>query len=248
MIGAFVARRQPYWLERVRLGSPLAVGPTGEIALFLAGRWESGSMFVQIVAKIDEAGTHDGSPLMTMGGYMARLNQWNRFDHKWRKGLVKAKLPYFHVKEHGDHPFALKAVRIADDTLMLGFVVRLTESDYKQHYRQSTGWGGKVQPDSMYGLCFRYCLSVVLRAAVAEMGQSGLTINFIVGDGHPRCGSAAEIVRQLKKKKHWRDVGISWQCRGRRREESTRIASCRWRYERGMAFGTAWNADSWSAD
>ncbi len=200
MIGRWLARYQPEWLERVRLGAPHCIGPTGETALFLDGRWNGRNIFVQVIAKIDEAGTHDGSPFMILGGYMAKLHQWNRFDHRWKKALRKARLPYFHVKEHGWHPFALKAVRIADENLMLGFVVRLAKSDYDHHYRHDNGWGGKVQPDSMYGLCFRYCLSVVLRAALAETDDQKLTLNFVVGDGHPNCGAAAEIIRTLKKK------------------------------------------------
>lgn len=138
---------------------------------------------------------------MTMGGYMALQNQWNRFDHRWKKALRAAKIPYFHVKEHDGHPFALKAVRIADDNLMLGFVVRLAQADYLNHYREDSRWNNKVQPDSMYGLCFRYCLSVVMRAARGEMQQQDLSVDFLVGAGHPNSGSAAEIVRTLKKRR-----------------------------------------------
>jgi hypothetical protein len=162
-------------------------------------------MFVQIIAKMDEAGTHKDSPYMTMGGYMARLGQWNRFDHKWKKGLRKAKLDYFHVQEHSGHPFALKAVKIADDNLMLGFIVRLDHADYKKYYREG-GWGGKAQPDSMYGLCFRYCLSLVLQASLAEFSHKGLTINFIVEENKEYDGAPAAIVEQLKRK---RITGVS---------------------------------------
>jgi hypothetical protein len=52
----------------------------------------------------------------------------------------------------------------------------------------------------MWGLCFRYCLSFVLQQAFAEMAREGLTLNFVVEDGHQNSGAAAEIVRQIKKK------------------------------------------------
>jgi hypothetical protein len=63
---------------------------------------------VQLLTKIDESGTHGDSPHMIMAGYTARLNQWNRFNLKWRKALRKAGLEYFHAKEHWKHPFSAK--------------------------------------------------------------------------------------------------------------------------------------------
>jgi hypothetical protein len=52
---------------------------------------------VQVVSKIDEAGTHENSAFMIMGGYAARLWQWNRFDKRWKDALRDAGLKYFHV-------------------------------------------------------------------------------------------------------------------------------------------------------
>lgn len=183
------------------MGAPYEVGPTGEFGLFLAPShiWRPETLFVQLIAKIDESGTHGASDYMTMAGYAGLLGQWNRFDHKWRNGLRKAGLAYFHTKEHASHPFAAKAPFIADRHLMFGFVTRLDREDFERFYRAG-GWGGKAQPDSMYGLCFRYCLSLVLDIALAEMAHDGLVLNFIVEDGHPNAGAPAEVIRQLKAK------------------------------------------------
>ena len=205
MIGRWLARHQPVWLEYFRLGGPLCVGPTGEIGLFFAGRWDERSVFVQLITKLDEAGTHGDSNYMTMGGYIARLNEWNRFDHKWKKALRKARLDYFHVKEHGDHPFALKGPGIADACLMAGFVVRLDKADFDKYYRAG-GWGGKAQPDSMYGLCFRFCVSYVLSVAKAELPHEELTLNFVVEENRQYDGAPAAILQELKRK---RIVGVS---------------------------------------
>ena len=182
------------------MGAPLVLGPTAQFAVLLQHQWNPASVFVQIISKIDESGTHGRSPHMTMAGYTARVNQWNRFDLKWRKGLRKAGLEYFHAKEHVNHPFAVKAVKIADDHLLFGFTVKLAEADYKKFYRQDPQWGGKVQPDSMYGLCFRYCLSFVLQQILLEIPSKDFVLNFIVEDGHPNAGAPTEIVRLLKKK------------------------------------------------
>ena len=154
---------------------------------------------MQLISKIDEADTHRGSQLMTMAGYTARIGQWNRFDHKWKKGLKKAGLDYFHVQEMPNHPFGLKGAKIADDNLMFGFVVRLDRRDYEEVYLAGS-WGGKAQPDSMYGLCFRYCLSAVLEIGRNEY-PNDLKLNFIVESGHNNEGAPNEIVQRLKRQK-----------------------------------------------
>jgi hypothetical protein len=154
---------------------------------------------VLLISKIDEARTHKGSDLMTMAGYTARIGQWDRFDRRWRKGLHKAGLEYFHAQEMPSHPFGLKGAKIADDNLMFGFVIRLDRRDYEEVYRAGS-WGGKAQPDSMYGLCFRYCLGAVLEFGKHEYPDD-LTLNFIIESGHQNEGAPNEIVNRLKRQK-----------------------------------------------
>lgn len=199
MLAEWLNRRQPEWLERVRLGAPCRLGPTGELALAIGGRWKARSIFVQLITKLDEARTHEASDFMMMAGYMARVGQWNRFDHKWRKALRKAQLEYFHAQEMPHHPFGVKGAYISEDNLMCGFVVRLNRRDFEEVYRAGP-WGRKAQPDSMYGLCFRYCLSAALDVGLAEY-PNDLRLDFIVESGHPNEGAPNEIVRRLKNMK-----------------------------------------------
>lgn len=55
-------------------------------------------------AFLDESGTHDGSPVITVAGYVARRHGWNRFTQKWRRTLSPIKV--FHSSEcngfHGE--------------------------------------------------------------------------------------------------------------------------------------------------
>jgi hypothetical protein len=160
-------------------------------------RWCRERVFVQLIAKIDEANTHSKATIMTMGGYMARVGQWNSFDHKWRKELRKSGIDHFHAQEMAKHPFTLKAPSIADNHLLVGFVVRLDRKDYEDVYRNGP-WGGKAQPDSMYGLCFRYFLSACLEVGLGEY-HPNLKLDFIIESGHMNEGAPNEIVRRLKK-------------------------------------------------
>ena len=156
---------------------------------------------MQLIAKLDESSTHDESPMMTMAGYMGRIGQWTRFDRKWGKALRKAGLDYYHTHEMASHPFAEKGVGIADSNLMCGFVVRLDRKDYQEVYRRAH-WGGKVQPDSMYGLCFRYCLGMALEIGRHEY-PANLRLDFIIEAGNQHEGAAREIVQRIKRERRF---------------------------------------------
>jgi hypothetical protein len=75
-------------------------------------------------------------------------------------------------------------------------VVRLDKKDYDETYRNAQ-WG-KAQPDSMYGLCFRYFLSACLEIGIHEYGPD-LRLDFIIESGHPNEGAPNDIVRRIKK-------------------------------------------------
>jgi hypothetical protein len=153
-----------------------------------------------LISKIDESNTHCDAGFMTMAGFTGRVDQWERFDRRWRKGLRRAGLSYFHTKEHSrNQPFLAKAIKIPDDNLMFGFVVRLDSRDYEEAYRAGS-WGGTAQPDSMYGLCFRYCLAMVLEVATHEYGKD-LKLDFVIDQGHVNAGAPNEIVHRIKKQK-----------------------------------------------
>lgn len=196
-------RYQPVWLEHLRLARRAVIRGTDR-SDWLAARgnheWAPEAVFVELVSKIDETRTH-GVDYMMMEGYSARLFAWNRFERRWRKHLRNHGLDYFHAHEHATHPFAPKAHKLIETHLMFGFVVRVDARDFKDVYR-SGAWGGKAQPDSMYGLCFRYCLSFVLQQALVEFpNRPDLVLNFVVEDGHPNAGAPTTIVTELKKKR-----------------------------------------------
>ena len=153
---------------------------------------------MKLIAKIDETNTH-GAPFMMMAGYMARVSAWEKFDRLWSRGLKRAGLDYWHGVETATHPFALDAHEISDSNLLFGFVVRMNKTDFAIY--RAGAWGGKAQPDSMYGLCFRYCLSFVVQRAVAELPRRSLTVDFVIEKGGPNSGAPATILEELRSKK-----------------------------------------------
>src|SRR5215831_2982391 len=94
-------RRPVHWIkDKVGLlgvGAPLRIGPTATLALGIYHSWVPEQVFVIITAYGDESGTHVGSPMQILSGYVATLGQ------AWRRAITRAGLPgYFHATEHWD--------------------------------------------------------------------------------------------------------------------------------------------------
>lgn len=189
---------------------PRNPGPTGALALALFHRWEPERLFVIVTVYIDESGTHDGSPATIMAGWVARLGQWSSFDPQWRRLLKSSDLTYFHSRmfRHGKGEFRGwkpdrkgafldKAKAISLKNLAFGFVISLPHTAYEEHY--IAGYRPqKVQLDSPYGLCFRYCLSFVPVLAKQTFGDRELEINFVLESGHENAGDAERIFHKVK--------------------------------------------------
>ena len=50
-------------------------------------------------AFLDESGTHQGSPTVALGGFVAGSRNWVELDRAWCKELDAAGLEEFHAKE-----------------------------------------------------------------------------------------------------------------------------------------------------
>ena len=65
----------------------------------------SAKLFMNIVAYVDESGTHDptgklsGAGTVAIGGMVAPKEDWIAFDVQWRKIFKKYKACYFHFRE-----------------------------------------------------------------------------------------------------------------------------------------------------
>lgn len=165
-----------------------------------------------VTVYIDESGTHAGSPVMTLGGRVARLGQWVHFDRKWR-GLRKRydDLPYFHARKFKARSgpfqgwddvkcnrFLDRAQRIISKHTLCGFAATLDHDEYKTFYR-AVERPKKVKVDSKYGLCFRLVLVDFIRMLCRSLPDDKLTIHFVLESGDPGSGDAKEIFDLAKK-------------------------------------------------
>jgi hypothetical protein len=201
----------PEWVERLMLGASLyEVGPTGSRALSLDWVWKSNGIFVIVDTYIDESGTHKSSPHLIMGGMVGRLGQWAYFDKLWGKMLRKEQVAYYHTKsmKDSDGPFVgwsmerkakliTKCGDIQQRATMFCFSIKLCKDEYLEHYKNGQQ-PKKVQLDTMYGMCFRYCAILVADLLKKTLDKPDLTINFILEEGAKNFGQAKKIFGELK--------------------------------------------------
>src|ERR1700686_2693669 len=69
-----------------------------------------GKAFFLVEAYFDESGTHQGSPIMCVAGYLFSPEQCKRFSEEWSAVLKEYGLPYFRMSEcaHGTGVFSDK--------------------------------------------------------------------------------------------------------------------------------------------
>lgn len=88
----------------------------------------NGYAMIQAQAFFDESGSHAGSPVLCVAGYLFRKSEAIKLGHEWRKVLRWKKLPYFHMVDcaHGNGPFAnlTKDERIAVQTKLIDAIKR----------------------------------------------------------------------------------------------------------------------------
>jgi hypothetical protein len=163
---------------------------------------------VIVTVYIDESGTH-GSGVTILGGWVGRLGQWATFDPKWVKLLKRNGLTYFHSKKMRatkdefkdwtrEHKFAFtqQAASLALKNLEFGFTISVSDEAYEDHY--VAGYRPREIPlDSPYGLCFRYCLSLIPGFAKDAFGDRDLDINFVLEAGHKNAGDALRIFNKV---------------------------------------------------
>jgi Protein of unknown function (DUF3800) len=191
---------------------PRSPGAIGALALAVFHDWEPDRrLFVIISIFIDESGTHQGSPIMTLGGRVARLGQWVDFDRAWRRLLKREGLDYFHGTEFRGKKgqfkgwkdarcasFLSEAQKLVGKYTLFGFAVTMKHDDYKDVYRAGNK-PNKLKVDSKYGLCFRLCLLHVPRVIRRSLKSKTLQVNFVLESGDPGSGDAKPVLDEAKK-------------------------------------------------
>ena len=180
---------------------PRNLGAVGSLSLAVFHDWNPDRLFVIVTVYIDESGTHGSAPLMTFSGFVGRLGQWVDFDAKWKRLLKRFDLPFFHSKDmsswkDADRAEFLKlAAKIVGKHTQFGFSIMLRLSEFQANYVDALP--PTVPRDSAYGLCFRFCLSVIPGVIEKAFGTD-TQIHFVLESGHHNRGGAVAIFDEVR--------------------------------------------------
>jgi hypothetical protein len=146
-----------------------------------------------------------------MGGAMANVDQWKRFETKFGKVKRKHHFRVFHTKKFKRRTGDFRGwtpgdcLRLIDDLRPIterGFTasvaMTLDSKTYLEDYRAGEK-PNKLQLDSQYGLCFRECLLHMMRETYKRRHKNrSPRLHVVVESGHKNCGDAERIFFEIK--------------------------------------------------
>lgn len=131
---------------------------------------QGGSLVVLAHVYVDESGSHIGSPILSLGGYIYTDKAAKALCKKWAKVLEDEDLEYFRMSScaHGNGPFknfskkrcdsiARKMISLTKHYSSHGFVISLSEDLYRRIIPKK--W--KDHLGTPYAFCVRHCFLAV---------------------------------------------------------------------------------------
>jgi hypothetical protein len=156
-----------------------------------------------VEAYFDESGTHDGSPIMCVAGYLFSPDQRRRFDQEWLEVLQEFNLPYFRMSEcaHAAGAFkgrddicdsvARRVIGIIKRRAERGMAISISEKDFREHVHERHH---KVTGPA-YSWCVRWAFSLV--ADWIEKYNFEGTVSYFFEAGHQHQNIANKIMERL---------------------------------------------------
>jgi Protein of unknown function (DUF3800) len=122
---------------------------------------------------IDESGTHDRSPVVTVAAYLARPKQWEAFTKEWRRAIRPIKV--YHATDaancHGAFEgwtpkqvaeLAARALPIIPKHVGMAVAVGIQMDDYRMALKERPELAALL--GEPYGACLQWALTILLRA------------------------------------------------------------------------------------
>lgn len=150
-------------------------------------------------AYFDESGSHDGSPVLCVAGYLIPEERRQEFNAKWIETLESKGLTHFHMVDcaHGNGEFAklekserievqTKLIELIKDSSARGIGAMIVASVYKHLMPFHPNMG------SAYNYCIWHCLEAT-RLWIEELG-SAVEIDYHFERGHQSDSEADRIM------------------------------------------------------
>jgi hypothetical protein len=146
----------------------------------------------------DETGTHSDSPVMMLGGYVARLGQVNSFNPLWRRGLSRTGLLYWHGTEHRDTEAGAKLAMVAHK-LVRRHVCSGTSSNSTMGPRRRVPRRRPARISRNWILGTASVSASWLPSSLPQsIGRSDFVVNFLLADGAVGSTDCKRLLRDLK--------------------------------------------------
>jgi len=184
------------------------IGPSYNSARYvgaIAHPFQSRERVVAIVwAYLDDTGTHSGSRIVGVLGWVASTDAWISWENKWRAFLAKYQLPNgwkhsefgsVHAGRHGDYRDWSEAKWLSarravwellsgDDIFGIGYAVVVP------HYLGVLAEGQYELPSDPYEFCLDRCLSLILHRSYNLPHGEGIAIYCDQSKAQERVGNA----------------------------------------------------------
>lgn len=153
-------------------------------------------------AYIDESGSHEGSSVLCVAGYLYTKDNRLKLDKEWGIALQRFNLPYFHMVDcaHGNLPFdklsktnrtavAKEMIELIKKYMLYGFSVTINETQYDLWRKD------KYQ---LFGSAYTFCCWMMLIAVEswAEKHAYGGKIAYYFEAGHKHQSEANKVLTE----------------------------------------------------
>lgn len=162
----------------------------------------NGGYAVAMGAYFDESGSHAGSPLLSVAGYLLSSEQCIRLDREWREALASAGLSHFHMADcaHGVGEFKGKTFRDRDELarrlisiiklrVNCGIVASICEGDFQD--ARPVQW----QRGGAYTVCVLYCVAEIGNWVVRHSYRD--PVSFFLEAGHRLQSEANDAIASM---------------------------------------------------
>jgi len=170
-------------------------------------------LLVVLTCYLDDSGTHDDCPVITMAGYVGFTPQWLLFEEAAKAIYENYGLVEFHSREfhRTEQPFdgwrRIKKQTYAKEiydagrdcrALEIGIAFSVRKDAYAKR-KLETGLNAQM---SAYGFCFSAILEHLLRDPVFKeiLGRNGVDITFVIECGNANDGDVRRIFNETRAK------------------------------------------------
>jgi hypothetical protein len=158
---------------------------------------------------LDDSGTGNDSPVLTMAGYVGAIHSWIAFEQRAKKVFAVFGVTELHGKEFNDtkgdfkdwsrskkEDFAAQLYKHLRQTVEFGVNFSITRSAY---HRARFEFGEKPR-ESAYGYCFQNVVDTIMRSNVMKYcaAEHQGTISFVVEAGNKNDPDILRIFNEIK--------------------------------------------------